>query len=103
MANLTVDNYNDNEGGSWLSSYYQNVRGLRTKQLEFDIIAFVSLKTWLNDSYYSHNLFPEGHTVYRSDRVSYKTRGGGGALIAFLASLGSCRHRYYLEHCSECV
>jgi hypothetical protein len=103
VANLTVDIDNDNESGSvislaktssWLGIYYQNVRDFRTKQLEFyynvvasefDIICLT--ETWLNDLYHRHNLFPEGHIVYRSDRVSTcKTHGGGGALIAFLAS-----------------
>jgi hypothetical protein len=82
----------------------------RTKQLEFfdtvvasdrDIICLT--ETWLNDSCYNHNLFLSGYTVYRSDRVSTCKARGGGALIAFTANLVSCRRRYDLEHCSECV
>jgi hypothetical protein len=62
---------NPNLGNS-LGIYYQNVRGLRTKQLEFynnvceancDIICLS--ETWLNDRCYDHNLFPSNYTVYR--------------------------------------
>jgi hypothetical protein len=101
MANPTVDSNNDNDNDN---------ESLRTKQLEFynnvvasefDIICLT--ETWLNDSYYRHNLF-FGRT-YRLPvgRVSTCKTGGGGALMAFPASLGSCRCRYELEHCSESV
>ncbi|PNF15466.1 hypothetical protein B7P43_G17549 [Cryptotermes secundus] len=89
--------------------FYQNIRGLRTKQLEFyDVCAsnyeIICLsKTWLNDLCYDHNLFPNQYTVYRSDRPYINKVRGGGALTAITASLGSCRRRYDLELCSECV
>jgi exonuclease III len=88
-------------------SIYQNVKGLRTEQLDnvsasdFDIICLT--ETWLNDSYYTHNLFPNGYTVYRSDRTSIHKACGGGVLIAFPASLGSCCRRFDPELCPECV
>jgi hypothetical protein len=93
-----------------LEIYYQNVRGLRTKQVEFyvnvcstdfDIICLT--ETWLNDSCYDRNLFPSRYTIYWSDRVSSSKDRGGGVLTAIPNSLGSSRSRYDLEHCSECV
>jgi exonuclease III len=65
MSNPDLDNS--------LGIYYQNVKGLRTKQLEvydnvyaanFDIICLS--ETWLNDQCYDHNLFPSNYTVYWS-------------------------------------
>jgi hypothetical protein len=89
--------------------YYQNVRGLRTKQLEFydacasnfDTICLI--ETWLNDLCYDHNLFPNKYTVYRSDRPYINKAHGGGVSTAILARLGSCSCRYDLELCSACV
>jgi exonuclease III len=96
--------------GNSLGIYYQNVRGLRTKQTEFydnvcasnfDIICLS--ETWLNDVCYDHNLFPNSYTVYRSDRPYINKARGGGVVTAITASLGSCNRRYDLELCSECV
>ncbi|PNF31813.1 hypothetical protein B7P43_G09329, partial [Cryptotermes secundus] len=98
------------KSASCLGIYYQNVRGLRTKYVEFydnvcstdfDIICLT--ETWLNDSCYDCNIFPSRYTVYRSDRVSTSKARGGGVLTAIPSSLGSCRRRYDLELCSECV
>jgi hypothetical protein len=84
-----------NTGGSAMSNanfvnclgiYYQNVRGLRTKELEFS-------KTWLNDLYYDHNLFPNKYIVYQSDRPYINKARSGGVLTAITASLGSCSRR----------
>jgi hypothetical protein len=97
---------NPNLGNS-LGIYYQKVRGLRTKQLEFydnvcganfDII--YQSETWLNDQCYDHNLFPCRYTVYRSDRACVNKARGGGVIAT---GLGSCSRRYDLELCSECV
>jgi hypothetical protein len=90
--------------------YYQNVRGLRTKQVElFDNVWSMDHKiiclteTWLNDMCYDHNLFPDGYTVLRSDRVcTYKTRGGG-VLIALSPKVRSYKRRCDLEFLDECV
>jgi hypothetical protein len=96
--------------GISLSIYYQNVRGLRTKQFEFygnvcasnfDIISLS--ETWLNDQCYDQNLFPSRYTVYRSDRAYVNKDSVGGILTAIDTSLGSCSRRYDLELCSECV
>jgi hypothetical protein len=66
---------NPNLGNS-LGIYYQNVRGLSTKQLElynnvwvanFDLICLS--ETWLNGQCYDHNSYPHGYTVYRFDRA----------------------------------
>jgi hypothetical protein len=62
-----------------LDIYYQNVRGLRTKQIElYDNVWSMDHKiiclteAWLNDMCYDHNLFPDGYTAFRSDRVKVK-------------------------------
>jgi exonuclease III len=87
-----------------------NVRGLRTKQLEFydhvcasnfDIICLS--ETRINDLCYDHNLFPNRYTAYRYDQQHTNKARGGGLLTAITASLGSCSRRYDLELCSECV
>ena len=69
--------------------YYQNVRGLRTKQFELysnvcstDYNIFCLTETWLNDLCLDHNLFPDSYTVLRSDRVSANKTRGGGVLTA---------------------
>jgi hypothetical protein len=103
----------DENFGNYLEIYYQNVRGLRTKQLEFydnvcasnfDIICLS--ETWPNKIIYDHNLFPNRYTVYRSDQpytVYINKDRGGSVLTAITASLVSCSRRYGLELCSECV
>ena len=70
-----------------LHVYYQNVRGLRTKivdflitvsSTEYDVI--VLTETWLDDRILSLQLFGNSFMVYRADRnplTSVKTRGGG--------------------------
>lgn len=71
--------------------YYQNVRGLRTKVLEFsrnlllcsyDVI--ILTETWLTDGILDSELFNEHYTVWRRDRNSDLTgqSRGGGVLIA---------------------
>jgi hypothetical protein len=63
--------------------YYQNVRGLRIKQLDFydvcstDHNIICLTETWLNHLCHDHNLFPGYYTAFRSDRdCAKKTRGG---------------------------
>ncbi|PNF29930.1 hypothetical protein B7P43_G07277 [Cryptotermes secundus] len=82
MSGLAMSHVNF---GNCLGIYYQNVRGLRTKQLEFydnvctsnfDIICLS--KTWLNDLCYNHNIFPSRYTVYFSDQLYIKKACGGG-------------------------
>jgi hypothetical protein len=72
--------------------YYQNVRGLRTKQLElyenvcstdYNIICLTDCETWLNDLCYDHNLFSDCYTVFRSDRASVNKTRGGGVLMPY--------------------
>jgi hypothetical protein len=95
--------------GNCLGIYYQNIKGFRTKQLEFhdvcasnfNIICFS--ETWLNDLCYDYNLFPNRYIVYRSDQLYINKDRSGGVLTAITASLGSCSRRYDLELCSECV
>ena len=78
--------------------YYQNVRGLRTKidsfmlnvsDSPYDII--VLTETWLDDRFFSAQLFGDAFTVFRNDRNqinSTKSRGGG-VLIA-VSTRSSC-------------
>jgi len=71
--------------------YYQNVRGLRTKTVQFynDVIindyeVIIITETWLSEGILSEELFPPGYVIHRRDRDSRatgKTRGGG-VLIA---------------------
>jgi hypothetical protein len=65
--------------GNCFDIYYQNIRGLRIKQLEtyknvcsmdYNIICLT--ETWLNDLCYDHNLFPDCYTVSCSDRASVR-------------------------------
>jgi hypothetical protein len=90
--------------------YYQNVRGLRTKQFElysnicstyYNILCLT--ETWLNDSCFDHNLFPDSYTVFCSDRVSGNKTRGGGMLTALSSRIHSFKRRYDLESCDECV
>jgi hypothetical protein len=90
--------------------YYQNFRGLRTKQLELyenacstdcNIICFT--ESWLNDLCYDHNLFPDCYTVFRSDRAFVNKTCGGGVLIDLSSRVRSYKRRYDLEYCDECV
>jgi hypothetical protein len=74
--------------GNYLDMFYQNVRGLRTKSVEFFNVCSFDFKivclteTWLNESFSSQNFFPEMYTVYRSDRDCHIKLRGGGVLIA---------------------
>lgn len=75
-----------------ISIYYQNCRGLRTKQSEFfgnflgTDYSFVCLtETWFNDTFNSYNYFTDNYYVYRKDRISPDAEVdvfGGGTLIA---------------------
>jgi hypothetical protein len=71
-----------------LGIYYENVRGLRTKQTEFHGVcasnfAIVCLsETWLNDLCCNYNLLPNSYTVYRCDRPYINKARGGGVLTA---------------------
>ena len=81
-----------------ISVYYQNVRGLRTKTDEFFVAVsdaqydvIVLTETWLNECFYSAQLFGNAYTVYRNDRNPQKTgkNRGGGVLIAAATRLNS--------------
>jgi hypothetical protein len=90
--------------------YYQNVRGLRTKQLELysnvcsnDYSILCLTEMWLNDLCYDHNLLPDGYTVFRSNRVSTTKTRGGGVLTALSSKIRTCKRRHDLEFYDECV
>lgn len=75
-----------------LNIYYQNCRGLRTKQSEFyanilgvsyDLV--VLTETWFQDRFNSYSYFTNDYFVYRKDRPCPETLvdvRGGGSLIA---------------------
>lgn len=60
-----------------LNTYYQNTRGLRGKIVKdfknkfrlanYDCVAFT--ETWLNDDFFSSELFDDTYNVYRADRT----------------------------------
>jgi hypothetical protein len=96
--------------GNCLEIYYQNVRGLRTKQLklyeniyctDYNIICLGV--TWLDDMCYDHTVYPDCYTVFRSDRASVSKISDGGVLIALSSRVRFCKRRYNLESCDECV
>lgn len=81
-----------------LNIYYQNTRGLRTKVDSFflavmdaDYHVIVLTETWLNDTFFSTQLFGHSYTVYRNDRDVTCTgkKRGGGVLIAVSNNLRS--------------
>ncbi|GBO25617.1 hypothetical protein AVEN_206052-1 [Araneus ventricosus] len=79
-----------------MTLFYQNVRGLRTKTVEFyssaasvehDVICVT--ESWLCEDIDSWHLYDEQYLVYRKDRgsSSNSSRGGGGVLVAIKKSL----------------
>jgi hypothetical protein len=50
-----------------------------------------------------HNLFPDSHTVFRSDRVCTNKTREGGVLIALFPRVCSCKRRCDLESLEECA
>nr|XP_049463988.1 uncharacterized protein LOC125906927 [Anopheles coluzzii] len=88
--NRLSNRHNDNATAKYLSCYYQNVRGLRTKtkefhlalsEADFDLIALT--ETWLVDNIPSALLFSNNFSVYRCDRsLSGSSSRGGGVLLA---------------------
>lgn len=86
--------------------YYQNVRGLNTKTniksnisaSDYDMIVFN--ETWLQDGFFSEELFDDSFVVFRSDRDLALTGkcSGGGCLIALKNSISAIRlHDYEKE------
>lgn len=82
-----------------LKIYFQNVRGLNTKTniksdisaANYDIIVFN--ETWLQDDFFSAEIFDESFTVFRSDRnlASTGKSRGGGCLIAIKNNISAIR------------
>ncbi|XP_039292602.1 uncharacterized protein LOC120353350 [Nilaparvata lugens] len=75
-----------NEQHKYLSIYYQNVRGLRTKTHSFltsllasDYDVIVITETWLCNGIMDSELFTDSYIIYRRDRPQGM---GGGVLIA---------------------
>jgi hypothetical protein len=96
--------------GNCLGIYYENVRGLRTKQLklyenvfsvDYDIIRLTEV--WLNDLYCDHDLFPEYYTAVCSDWESVNDTHDGSVLIALSSRVHSYKCHYCLESCDECT
>jgi exonuclease III len=115
MAGYCGDNMRDffmtdNQSKTCLEIFYQNVRGLRTKQTElFDNVCSVDFQIiclteiWLNDMCFDHKLFPDSCTIFRSDRVSSTKSRGGGVLTAVSSRVRSFKRRYDLQFYEECV
>jgi hypothetical protein len=92
--------------------FYQNIRGVRTKCTGFKETVHASIQktcclteTWLNDTIFSHDLFPVIYSVFRADRDysnSHTTRGGG-ALIAVSNLLQGFMRRHDPETAKELV
>jgi hypothetical protein len=68
--------------------FYQNIRGLRTKQTELlDNVYSMDYQTiclnekCLNDMYFDHQLFPDSFTIFHSDRVTSTKPRVGAVLI----------------------
>lgn len=83
---------------SSISIYYQNVRGLRSKQKQFfansstlDYTIVVLTETWLNSTFFSVEYFNNSFVVYRTDRESTGSilQLGGGTLIAVPVTFAS--------------
>lgn len=85
---------------SELSIYYQNVRGMRTKNENFlpEVMAnsydvLLLCETWLNGEFYDSEFFDNRYVVFRMDRnvaITGLSRGGG-CLIAIRSELQSMR------------
>lgn len=93
-----------------LRIYYQNVRGLRTKQdeiysslvdVEADIVALT--ETWLDYYHANDSFFPPNFNVFRADRnYSPTIQRGGGSAIAVRSDI-KCVRRRNLELFPETV
>lgn len=79
---------------------YQNVRGLKSKVNEFFNNVSISnfdciclTETWLNNSFFSSELFDDRYVVYRKDRDFSKTKkqDGGGVILCVKKSLATER------------
>lgn len=88
------------DNNSELHIYYQNVRGMRTKNDNFlpEIMAnsydvLLLCETWLNSDFYDSEFFDNRYVVFRIDRNSVTTgmSRGGGCLIAIRSDLHSMR------------
>ncbi|XP_008484612.1 uncharacterized protein LOC103521280, partial [Diaphorina citri] len=92
LCNTVSNSYSHrNDRLNELSIYYQNCRGLRTKQNEFtsnfvgtDFDVICLTETWLKDSIFSSSYFiTNDYYVYRKDRLyNDEVQFGGGVLIA---------------------
>ena len=88
-----------------ITIYYQNVRGLSSKTVEFynavrmnefDMIALT--ETWCNDSISDSEIFDDRYVVFRKDRM---TRGGGVLLAVRRGAVLSCERLEFLESAGE--
>lgn len=96
---------------SSLNIYYQNVRGLNTKIVNFylyvcshnfDII--VLTETWLHDGVLSSELFDDRYVVYRRDRYTsgfHSFKSGGGVLVAVNKKLNSRSFKNFESDCED--
>lgn len=97
----SLSSHSSSKSSLYLSSYYQNVRGLRSKYTSFhnavlnnDYDIIILTETWLNDSFNDRELFSPDYNIYRCDRstLTSKHKRGGGVLIAVKSRFVSCQH-----------
>lgn len=90
--------------------FYQNVRGLRTKSVEFfsNVVSscfpvIILTETWLCPDISSNSFFPPNYQVFRHDRdPSCGKQRGGGVLVALHDSI-KCKRRLDLELETESI
>ena len=93
-----------------LDIFYQNVTGLRAKQLEIydrvsctDYTVICLTETWLKDSCQDHNLFPKFYSVFLSDRKSSSKTRGGGVLVDVNSKFCGFKREYDIQFYEQCV
>lgn len=95
-----------------LNLFYQNVRGLRTKTLQFrqnilthnyDIILIT--ETWLTDGFYKGELCDDRYDVFRCDRSEHTSnkKTGGGVMICSRCALHARERPEWACAGIECV
>lgn len=94
-----------------INLYYQNVRGLRTKTIDFfhnivcnDYDVITLSETWLNSSVFDSELFDNRYVVYRRDRETtgfHSKKNGGGVCIAVSRRFNSRRLQNLESKCED--
>jgi hypothetical protein len=90
--------------------FYQNVRGLTTKQTELfdnvcsmDFLIICLSEAWLNDMCFNSKQLPDSFITFCFDRVSSTKSGGGSVVIVISSRVCTCKHKYDLQFYEECM